>query len=127
MLDGTLSVSRTQYNDQGRPWRVYEPGSGNPSSLYNQSNYDILGRISGASLANGGSTSITYQGLTTLNVDARGKQSKTTANYLGQTLSTEDHLGSKLTFSYDVYGNLKTAIASSGSLSSTRSTNDYNT
>lgn len=39
-----------------------------------------------------------------------GKQTKTTANYLGQTLSTEDHLGSKLTFSYDVYGNLKTAI-----------------
>jgi YD repeat-containing protein len=128
LLDGTTSVSRNTYDDFGRPSRVYEPGSGAPSSHYSQANYDILGRVSSSTLASGGTSSITYLGLTSVQTDPKAKSTTTVNNYLGQAYEVYDHLNNKLRYTYDAYGNLKTvtAINASGT-SSLRTTNHYDT
>lgn len=126
LLDGTTSVTKTTYDDFGRPSRVYEPGSNAPSTSYSQANYDSLGRISSSNLASGGSSSITYAGLLTTTTDPQGKTRKTLNNYLGQTFQVQDHLNNTLEYTYDSYGNLKNVLATNVSGGSTTpTTNTY--
>ena len=125
--DGTWSVSATTYDSQGRPDKTYEPEKGSASALYSQAHYDALGRVESTSLASGGVSSVWYQGLTVKETDPNGKTKLTTNNYLGQNKQVEDHLGNKLQYLYDAYGNLRKVTAVSDSVSSVRTENYYDT
>ncbi len=126
LLDGNQSVSRISYDNRGRPEYQYEPGINAASSHASRVYYDSLGRISSTTLASGGSSTLSYQGLTTVQTDPKGKTTTSVNNYLGQTAEVKDHLGNKLHYVYDAYGNLKTVTALSASgASSLRTTNYY--
>ncbi|MDX3773546.1 toxin TcdB middle/N-terminal domain-containing protein [Chromatiaceae bacterium AAb-1] len=128
LLDGSQSVSRIVYDNQGRPSQSYEPGVNAPSGHFSAVIYDALGRVVSTQLASGGTSSVEYKGLTTVTTDPMGKKTTTTNNYLGQTAQVMDALNNTLNYDYDAYGNLKrvTAVNAQG-LSSVRTVNLYDT
>ena len=108
-VSGLYSVSRKTYDNQGRPYQVFEPATDAVSSYSSTVTYDALGRAIQTTMANGGVSTVDYNGYTTTNTDALLKTKSSQSNYLGQTVSTTDHNGSVLSFSYNAYGDLLTA------------------
>ena len=125
LFDNSWSVTHSTFDDQGRPLKAYEPYTSAPGA-FSQAVYDDLGRISSTLLANGGTTSVQYLGLTTVTTDALNHNSTTLNNYAGQAQQVTDHLGNKLQYFYDANDNLTSVEATDiAGLSSKRTVNTY--
>ena len=112
LMDGKYSVTEKQYNTKGQLQRVSEPFKaispiGGAGVYWSTSYYDKLRRVDRTVQANSGSTDISYQGYMTLTTNALGQTQKSSKNYLGQTSTVEDSLGTTLNYSYYVGGELE--------------------
>ena len=128
LQDGSWRVSKTTYDQQGRVKRNYEPGKNSASSYYSEPTYDALGRVISNRQANGGFIEMAQYGKQSFTTNAKGQQTETVKNYLGQTSSVFDTIGNELRYQYNAYGQLLyvNAINRSG-IENTRTTNTYDT
>ncbi|RVT40512.1 hypothetical protein EMM73_19655, partial [Rheinheimera sediminis] len=79
-VSGAYSFSRKTYDDQGRPYQVFEPATGTVSSYANTVTYDVIGRVKQTAMANGGVSKVDYSGYTTTNTDALLKTKSSQSN-----------------------------------------------
>lgn len=94
------------YDIYDRNYKVSEPYSGASPSQWNETKYDIYGRVIQSISFTGKNTSISYSGLTTSVND--GTKTKTTVkNALGNVVSMSDSPGGTITYTYFANANLK--------------------
>ncbi len=108
----------TEYDDQGRAYRVSQPYYEGGAVYWATRYYDELGRVTKVTeLDDNGATISTltdYAGLTTTVTDAKGHATTTVKNSQGQVLSVIDAQDHVTTYHYDPYGNLLSTEDSNG-------------
>jgi RHS repeat-associated protein len=106
-------VQDTEYDNLGRVARksqVYALSGGNPN--WTEYTYDAIGRViqerSPDPAASGGysTTTISYNGLTTVVTNSKGQTKTTTKNAQGQVAQVTDHAGNTVSYTYDALGQL---------------------
>jgi RHS repeat-associated protein len=110
-FDGRVTVIDTRYDARGR---IYEQDLPRfidaPAVLANRQEYDDLNRVvSTVTLNELGtplSATIQYQGLTTVQVNAKGQRKTDQRDVKGKLISSIDALSGTTGFSYDAFGNL---------------------
>lgn len=122
-FDGKKVVTDTEYDAQGRAWRIWQPaavtdseamsGAVPPSAaLDKELSYDDLGRVTSVNTkdeANDTLTStIAYNGLTVTSTNAKAQKKIETRDVWGRLKETFDALNYKTTYTYDAFGNLRT-------------------
>lgn len=126
LQDGSWSVSKTSYDDQGRLKRNYEPDKNSASSYYSQPSYDALGRMTENLQPNGGFIEVERYGLQSITNNAGGQRTETLKNYLGQNARVLDAIGNELHYQYNAFGQLLNVRAvNSNNVNSLRITNTY--
>ena len=121
----TYLTTDTQYDNQGRLWRVSNvyrtntlTDAVNPSGNWTTSGYDVLGRLILVTAPDGAQTNTAYSAVTTgayigasiTVTDAAGKSRKSVNDALGRVIQvTEDPngLGYQTNYTYDVLNNLR--------------------
>ncbi|MCC5855649.1 MAG: VCBS repeat-containing protein [Idiomarina sp.] len=105
--------TQTNYDTQGRPWRVFEPFNTSPGA-YSQMHYDALGQVYRVDLPGGGNTVTTLNGFETTQINALGRTTRTTRNAVGEVVSVRDHQNNALTYAYNATGQLIRVTAPHG-------------
>jgi len=110
-------VTDTQYDLQGRVWRVSNPyrsaGTGgpiNPSGEWTTTQYDALGRVTTVTAPDGASIYTAYNSNQAMVTDQTGKRRSSETDGLGRLVKvTEDPNGLNYDtyYSYDVLGNVR--------------------
>ena len=120
----------TQYDALGRVARQSIPKMSKSSVVYwTDFGYDLLNRTTSVSrpISDSNSapqtTTISYQGLSTVATDPQGKQTRRVVNAAGDISRAQDHDLYAQTFDYDASGNIKRVQDSAGN---TLRTSDYN-
>ena len=105
-FDGSWTYVDTEYDSLGRVKRTSEPHGGS-AQYWTELQYDILGRVVRTDLP-GISQPVTvdYNGLATITTNPAGQSKTEIANVLGEMVEVIDHLNGRLTYQYDVHGNL---------------------
>ena len=101
-FNGTWQQSQIVYDNRGRQWKTYDPGSSN----YSEFSYDALGRVEQITQPNGGIVTKWISGLLTRTTNELGQVNDSYNNGFGDIHYTIDELGNKVTFSYDADGKL---------------------
>ena len=99
------------------------------SPQYKQQNvYDSYNRLTSQSSPASGTTSYQYNAFLTTITNAKGQLHKEMKDVLGRTVWTENHLGKKVSFSYDPQGNLieVTPNSTASDAAENKITNRYN-
>ncbi|OMQ12516.1 hypothetical protein BXU01_06465 [[Flexibacter] sp. ATCC 35103] len=103
---GTFAYVDYVYDIQDRNYKVSEPYFGSSGTQWNETLYDIYGRVKQNISFTGKSTDINYSGLTTTVND--GTKSKTSVkNAIGNVISMTDTPGGTIRYTYFANGNLK--------------------
>lgn len=103
---GTFAYVDYQYDIQDRNNKVSEPYFGSSGTQWNETKYDVYGRVIQNTSFTGKITDITYSGLTTTVSD--GTKSKTSVkNAIGNVVSMTDTPGGNIKYTYFANGNLK--------------------
>jgi len=124
-FNGQTICRTTAYDSNGRVAKQSIPFVGGSSSscsltnapAYSYVEYDILGRVLKTTHANGRIDTASYNGNTTSSIsDVNGAaQTKTQIkNSRDKLIKVIDHLGSKIDYIYDAYGNLNKVIDNVG-------------
>lgn len=103
---GTFTYVDYLYDIQDRNYKVSEPYFGTTGTHWNETKYDVYGRVTQNIVATGKTTDITYSGLTT--TLSNGTKSKTSVkNAIGNVVSVTDTPGGTIRYIYFANGNLK--------------------
>ncbi|KQB41126.1 Protein containing RHS repeat [Flavobacterium aquidurense] len=103
---GTFAYVDYVYDIQDRNYKVSEPYFGSSGTQWNETLYDVYGRVKQNISFTGKSTDINYSGLTTTVND--GTKSKTSVkNAIGNVVSMTDTPGGTIAYTYFANGNLK--------------------
>lgn len=103
---GTFSYVDYLYDIQDRNYKTSEPYFGSAGAQWNETKYDVYGRVTQNIDFTGKITDITYSGLTTTVND--GTKSKTSIkNAIGNAVSMTDTPGGTIKYTYFANGNLK--------------------
>lgn len=103
---GTFSYIDYLYDIQDRNYKVSEPYFGLAGTQWNETKYDIYGRVKQNIAFTGKTVDIIYSGLTTTIND--GIKSKTSVkNAIGNVVSITDTPGGTIKYTYFANGNLK--------------------
>ncbi|HEY0974630.1 MAG TPA: RHS repeat-associated core domain-containing protein [Solimonas sp.] len=122
-FDGTAVIRQdTEYDNQGRIARTSRPYYAGQAIYWISYNYDLLGRQTRVTAADGAQTNTSYQGLTTIVTDALGRAEARTINSQGWLVSTRDAANRVLTYQYDPLGHLIRTVDPMGN--STQATYD---
>ncbi|TEB45446.1 hypothetical protein D0809_00065 [Flavobacterium circumlabens] len=104
-IAGTFSYVDYDYDIYDRNYKVSEPYFGNVPTQWNETKYDIYGRVTEHSSFTGKTTRIIYSGLSTTVND--GTKSKTTVkDAIGNVVAVTDTPGGTITYTYFPNGNL---------------------
>ncbi len=114
---GAWVYADTEYDKLGRVKHKSEPYFSGQPKYWNKVQYDILGRVTQATLPDNSIATTTYNGFSTTLTNDKGQQRTETVNALGETVQVIDHLGGKVIYGYDFQGNM-TSMVSQGSPSS---------
>ena len=127
-FDGRWVYSDTQYDSMGRSIRQSEPFYDGDTRQWNTNYYDKLGR-SWKIIAADGTTGYTEtDGLTMVSTNHLGQTTTEVKNALGQLVQAIDHLGGKITYAYNIDGelvSLKSFRASNGTTAASETTLEY--
>jgi RHS repeat-associated protein len=96
----------TQYDSLGRPYMTSRPYYAGQSAYWITLTYDSVGRVITQTEPDGSVASTAFNGLTTTVTNAKGQTRTTTKNSQGQTVSVLDTNSQALHYSYDAIGNL---------------------
>ncbi|MAY39865.1 FG-GAP-like repeat-containing protein [Spongiibacter sp.] len=114
-FDGTWIHQDIEYDSLGRVQRKSVPYyHGSEPEGWTTLTYDILGRVVSTVHPDGSSQSTDYNGFVTTHTNAKGQVKKETHNALGELVSVEDNLGTKVYYGYDAQGNLETTRHDNG-------------
>jgi len=114
-FDGTWIHQDIEYDSLGRVQRKSVPYyHGSEPEGWTTLTYDILGRVVSTVHPDGSSQSTDYNGFVTTYTNAKGQVKKETHNALGELVSVEDNLGTKVYYGYDAQGNLETTRHDNG-------------
>ncbi len=114
-FDGTWIHQDIEYDSLGRVQRKSVPYyQGSEPEGWTTLTYDILGRVVSTVHPDGSSQSTDYNGFVTTYTNAKGQVKKETHNALGELVSVEDNLGTKVYYGYDAQGNLETTRHDNG-------------
>ena len=114
-FDGTWVHQDIEYDSLGRVQRKSVPYyQGSEPEGWTTLTYDILGRVVNTVHPDGSSQSTDYNGFVTTYTNAKGQVKKETHNALGELVSVEDNLGTKVYYGYDAQGNLATTRHDNG-------------
>jgi len=94
------------YDIEDRNYKVSEPYFGGSSSQFNESKYDVYGRLYNSVSFTGKIVDYTYSGLTTT-ISESSKTKISTRNVIGNIVSITDSPGGTITYTYFANGNLK--------------------
>ncbi|SNR79804.1 polymorphic toxin type 23 domain-containing protein [Flavobacterium sp. ov086] len=103
---GTFSYVDYLYDIQNRNYKVSEPYFGSAGTQWNETKYDIYGRVIKNIAATGKTTDITYSGLSTT-VNDGTKSKKSVKNAIGNVMSMTDTPGGTIKYTYFANGSLK--------------------
>ncbi|PHS10576.1 MAG: hypothetical protein COA88_02185 [Kordia sp.] len=98
---GQMIGTDVMYDKFDRPYKVSEPYSGSSPSQWNETKYDVYGRVIKQILNSGKEITISYSGLTT-SVNDGVKTVTTVKDAMGNVVSVTDPGG---TINYSYYGN----------------------
>jgi RHS repeat-associated protein len=104
-FDGRLATVDKVYDGLGRLTNSSHPYYPGAAIVWTQLQYDLLGRVSRVTEADGGITDTSYDGLTTRVTNAINHTTQQTKNGLGQVVKTVDARGNAMQFSFDPFGN----------------------
>jgi RHS repeat-associated protein len=107
-FDGSTIVAAKQYNSRGhvsKTSRPYFVSGGTPQ--WTQFAHDDLGRVGTTTAPDGSISTRHYQGLVTVDINAKGQHRTVVKNSQGNVVSVTDELGNTMTHAYDAMGNLK--------------------
>jgi len=104
-FDGRLATVDKVYDGLGRLTNSSHPYYPGAAIVWTQLQYDLLGRVSRVTEADGGITDTSYDGLTTRVTNAINHTTQQTKNGLGQVVKTFDARGNAMQFSFDPFGN----------------------
>ena len=105
---GTAIYVQTTYNDRGLVSAVTRPYFNGDTPETTTSTYDILGRTLVTTAPDGGTTSVAYDGLTTVTTNALNKDETRITDAIGQLDKVKDHSDNRIRYFYDEFGNLIT-------------------
>ena len=109
-FNGRRIYQDTEYDALGRVDRVSEPYFYGESRYWTQSSdYDILGRAAKVTAPDGSVATVRYEGLTTITTNDVLQSKRERKNGLGELVEVIDHLGGRITYSYDTEGNMTDA------------------
>jgi RHS repeat-associated protein len=120
-FDGRVIVADSRYDALGRLWEADQPHySGDAARLAKRQTYDILNRVRSvvAPDENGSEHASTtdYQGLVTVNTNAKGQTRTDTRDALGQVVQVLDAKAGVTVFAYDPFGNLSQTTDANGNV-----------
>ena len=105
-FDGRLITTEKRYNSKGQITRESLPYYAGGSKYWTKFEYDVIGRLKRTINPDNSISSITYNGLTTINTNAKGQTQTTIIDLLGRIKTVRDAYNKPLTYSYDAVGNL---------------------
>jgi RHS repeat-associated protein len=128
-IDNRLVFVDQFYEGSGRPSRISEPYFESGTRYWNETAYDILGRVTGLLSAGGDDISIEYDELASsscaasgpgfvVKTNALGHKSTEVKNVLGETIESFDDNCGETAFDYDSTGKLTSLTADDGSVTS---------
>jgi len=107
-ITGTFSYVDYLYDIYDRNYKVSEPYLGTSATQWNETKYDVYGKVIQNNAFNGKITDITYSGLgQTVNDGTKSKMS--VKNAIGNIISVTDTPGGTINYTYFANGNLKAA------------------
>ena len=121
-FDGKKVIVDSQYDNLSRPVRVSEPYYEGDPVYWNSTQYDILGRATQVTNANGDSETVSYSGYNTVKTNAKGHRTTETHNALGQLVQVTDNLNNTIEYQYDLQGNLTRTLQSASDTSAQAAT-----
>lgn len=107
-INSTFSFVDYLYDIYDRNYKVSEPYFGTSPTQWNETKYDVYGRISESISFTGKTVSISYSGLTSI-VNDGTKTKISIKNAIGNVISMTDSPGGLITYTYFANGNLKTS------------------
>jgi RHS repeat-associated protein len=114
--NSTLVYQDTQYDDLGRVSATSAPYFAGDSAVWTRLDHDKLGRVTVATAPDGSRTVTTYDGLRTTVTNDLSQSTTKVRNVLGQVVQVIDARARVLSLSYDPAGNLAQSKDSAGNL-----------
>lgn len=109
-FDGSFVQQDTQYDAQGRVYRVSEPYFVGDSITWNTTSFDALGRVTQINAAdNTNDSSLSYDGFKATLTDVNNRQSSSRTDVRGAIVEAIDRAGTKTQFAYNAAG-LRTSV-----------------
>ena len=102
----TAIYQDTQYDSLGRPYKKSRPYYAGQTAYWTTLSYDSLNRPLQETQADGSITSTAYNGLTVTVTNAKSQTRSTVKNSQGQVVAVTDATSQTITFLYDPFGNL---------------------
>ena len=110
-LDGRFAHVGNKYNALGHNDRVCDPYYDGETEYFTDIVYDVLGRATQSTFADGRVDTVEYNGLTRISrMDITGANQKKTEirDSLGNLIEVKDDQNNSVTYTYDSLGNMKT-------------------
>ena len=103
----TAIYQDTQYDNLGRAYKVSRPYYAGQTVYWNTMTYDVIGRVIQETPADGTTPATTqYNGLTVIATNAKVQTRTIIRNTQGQTISVTDTQNQTISYTYDPFGNL---------------------
>jgi RHS repeat-associated protein len=102
----TAIYQDTQYDNLGRPYKTSRPYYASQAVYWTTLTYDALNRVTNEALPDGTSSLTSYSGLIVISVNANNQARTTIRNSQGQIVSVTDAQNQTISYSYDPFGNL---------------------
>ena len=105
-FDGSTITTEKRYNFKGQISRESLPYYNGDTKYWTKYEYDVIGRLKRTIGPDNSTTTMAYQGLTTVITNPKGQTQTQTNDVLGRTVSVLDANGKALVYKYDALGNL---------------------
>jgi RHS repeat-associated protein len=112
----TAIYQDTQYDSLGRPYMKSRPYYAGQTTYWVMVSYDSIGRPLQETQPDNSVTSTVYNGLTTTITNAKSQIRTTVKNSQGQIVRVTDAQNQSLTYTYDPFGNLTTTTDPAGNV-----------
>lgn len=109
-FDGKSIYADAVYNEKGQVKKTSEPYFSGNIVYWNESEYDLVGRVTKQSYPDNTYHLYAYDGLKTVTTSPLGLKDTKTIDIQGRIIESVDNLGGKVTYAYDAAGNCETVI-----------------